>query len=200
MIDPRPFAFWSKCIYTFRPDVSVPPFRAGFDLDEGRLVLTIRGTCDLISAATDLEAFPVPVPGLGFVHGGFWRALEAAWDRLEGAFPGRDPDIITGHSAGGAWAFLVAAKLCLEGRPPKAVIAFAPARPSIGSELADLLAHHEVEVQIYRLGDDQVPNLPPGFDLPGPMTQLGRVDSVLNELDDHAIDHIIASLAERPPA
>jgi len=35
-----------------------------------------------------------------------------------------------------------------------------------------------------------VPNLPPGFALPGPMTQLGRIDSVLRELDDHSITHI----------
>ena len=190
MIDPRPFAFRSKWVYTAVPGVNVPPFRAVVDVEEGRVVLAIRGTCDLISAATDVEALPQRVAGLGLVHGGFWRALEAAWPELERALHERDPDIITGHSAGGAWAFLVAAKLCLAGRPPKAVIAFAPARPSIGSELADLLALHGVEVQIYRLGDDQVPNLPPGFALPGPMTQLGRIDSVLRELDDHSITHI----------
>jgi hypothetical protein len=209
VIDPRPYAALCAEAYD-RTDLAVGEAKALSGYTADGYAVAWQGTRDWRQALADLDAVPHFVPGLGYVPRGFGRLAEAAYPELKRrAEAAGQSSVVSGHSMGGSLAILTGLMLARDGLPPRAIIAFAPARCVLtqsislfGSSSLDqvtpLLARTAVEVQLYRLGGDEVPDLPPGYDIPGTMTQLGRVESLLHELDDHAIAHIGAALADWP--
>ncbi|NJD05745.1 MAG: lipase family protein [Methylococcaceae bacterium] len=147
--------------------------------DEPAVVLAFRGThppqVDNIQDAAsffrdwvnDVRAVPKPVPGLGDVHEGFWDAVDALWtqallDEVERRLqqcPSRRLHV-TGHSKGGAMAYLAAARLHREARPVTAVHTFAAARAGTDS-FAEIYNQAGIPSARYEFGDDLVPHLPP---------------------------------------
>jgi len=106
--------------------------------------------------------------------------------------------VLTGHSLGGALALLLAAKLCLIGRPPASVITFGAPHVSIGGEMADLFDVAGLVPQMYRHGADCVPLLPPtefGWLHPAPLIPIGHpATGILAGEVDHAVARYCAAL------
>eukprot|EP00741_Cyanophora_paradoxa_P000547 tig00000411_g530.t1 len=83
--------------------------------DDERLFVAFRGTSSGRDALVDVTIEPEPVPGLGYVHKGFWNRAKRV--RLESivyaAHQRRKQLVLCGHSLGGAVACLVLARLLL---------------------------------------------------------------------------------------
>lgn len=114
------------------------------------------GTNNIASLLTDIDALTHDAGALGFVHRGTYMALESIWEGLSK----HSPSVIYGHSLGGMLAILYAARLCADGRPPKAVYAFEPAHVSVGDRLKDVFRWSSVNVIITRNGNDIIPIIP----------------------------------------
>lgn len=201
-MDPTPFALLAKGAYHLPHDIDIGSFRARVDDSPLGNCLSIAGTDDIQTAITDIEALlPFRAPEIdSIVPASFWAAAKGAEAEILAIEHRRPLTVVGGHSLGGVLAIYTAALLCLAGRGPLWVFAFAPPRACVGDGMASLFASYGVTLQLYRLGGDEVPELPPGYNHPAALIQLGRVESLLHELDDHAIDHIIAALGERVPA
>ena len=195
MIDPRPYARLAKAAYSHRPyDIDVGSFRAILTDSPLGTALSIAGTDDFETFLTDVKALlPSWDSGLGcWVPSSFRDTVQAAWPEIQAlADYGRTPKVLIGHSLGGVLAVHLAAKMCLAGIAPTVVAAFAPPCAAFDHRLGNLLDDHGVALQLYRLGEDEIPLVPPGGHQPAPLRQLGRAQSLLG---DHAIDHIIAAL------
>ena len=183
---PLAFALLCEEAYTSRADIAHNSARLILRNTEDGCCAAFRGTDDGASALTDLEALPWEARGLGLVHWGFWEAAEGAYDAIHAA----KPDALTGHSLGGALALLIAARLTLDGRPPKVVFTFGAPRISIGSRVREVLK--DVPILMFRHGADIVPELPPGFDHPAVLTEIGMA---VEPIADHAIARYIAALS-----
>src|SRR3972149_6033777 len=96
------------------------------ETDSG-LIVGFQGTDNLSGFITDIAAVPHGAGPLGKVHHGIYESVRSIWKELEPL----SPSVVYGHSLGGAQAIIYAAKLCVEGRPPKAVYAFEPPRVSV---------------------------------------------------------------------
>ena len=200
--DPIPYALLAKGAYTRPHDIDVGSFRARFDDSPLGTCQSIAGTNNIRTALTDIEALvPTFVPELGaWVPASFWAAIAGASNEIDDLRQYRSPKVLGGHSLGAVLALLEGARLCAAGRPPQAIFGFAPPRSEMGNHLAKLFAAHGVAVQLYRLGDDEVTNLPPAYSHPAPLNQLAHPWAPLDELEVHSIDHIITALGGTVPA
>ena len=152
------------------------------------------GTDNLACWLADLDAATVQVPGLGLLHAGFWRAYQGLAGHLMGL---QGVEVALGHSEGAALALLYAGQLCLAGRPPKAVYAFEPPRPSADAVLGKLLAQNGVKVVLTRKGNDVVPLVPRlihPWQLPGQLTAIGHACEPIPNVQDHFIAGVLAAL------
>lgn len=150
------------------------------------LILAFRGTimvetADPVSRLADWlnDADAVPVNGAdlpGLVHKGFCKSLDALWPSVAPALTAaladpanaQKPLYVTGHSKGGAIAYLAAARIAAKLMPAPApfparlqCVTFAAARPGDVSfaQAFDKLVPHAIR---YEYQDDLVPHLPPG--------------------------------------
>ena len=158
------------------------------------LTIGFVGTNDAASVLADIEADVVMVEGLGLLHHGFWRA----YSTLRAKLLALNPDVIYGHSEGGALALIYAADLCLHGKFPRAVYAFEPPRISADATIEDLFLDCITELLLTKNGDDPVPEVPrllQDWQHPAPLTYIGQ-GSVLEAIDDHLIENVIASLIQ----
>jgi hypothetical protein len=134
-------------------------------------LLVFRGTepMNIVNWLTNFEATTRPFPGGGNVHSGFYRNVEALWDRVTDAIAGAsalESLYVAGHSMGGAMAVLAAARLFTPqyaawqplvrgvytfGQPMVGDAAF---KERFGGVLGELLYTH-----VYRR--DLVPHMPP---------------------------------------
>ncbi len=118
----------------------------------------------------------IDAPGIGPVHAGFYLNATAIVAGLR-----ETPDIVCGHSRGGAVGLLVAALLARAGRPPALVVTFGA--PRAGRDLAAAL--QGVDVRQYRHRGDIVPELPPfPYRHAAPLIEIGRGKSTV---DSHAL-------------
>lgn len=157
-----------------------------FGVAADALILAFRGTiivqsADPVSRMSDWlnDADAIPVNGAqlpGLVHRGFCKSLDALWPSIAPVLTAaladpanaQKPLYVTGHSKGGAIAFLAAARIAttmistpqpFPGRLQ--CVTFAAARPGDGTFARefDTLVPHAIR---YEYQDDLVPHLPPG--------------------------------------
>ncbi|MBR8188314.1 alpha/beta fold hydrolase [Burkholderia vietnamiensis] len=193
-MSPRDFALLAQEAYSAKPDIGKADSasRAIVRQTAGGLVVAFPGTDNLDCVAADLDAHPIDVIGLGLVHHGFWKAWGAIAVDVLAAIDGR-PVTLVGHSLGAAIAIMAAAAMVVGGNPPAAVYGFEPPRVSKNGSVAAVLA--AVPLNLFKNGNDIVPDLPPDWEHAGPIRQIGRASLPFPNIADHAIARVIAALA-----
>ncbi|PRE82322.1 lipase family protein [Burkholderia gladioli] len=191
---PHDFALLARDAYTAVPDIGAADSasRAIVRQTAAGLVVAFPGTDNAASWLADLDVLPADVAGIGLVHRGFWRAWSVIAPAIVAAI-GAQPVTLVGHSLGAALAICAAAALTSAGRPPVAVYGFEPPRVAAGPRLALLLA--AVPVYLFRNGNDLVPDVPPGWRHAAPLAHIGTAALPFPNIEDHAIDRVIAALA-----
>lgn len=192
---PRDFAQLAQEAYTATPDIGIADSasRAIVRQTAAGLVIAFRGSDDAAAWIHDFCAVPVPIPGMGVVHLGFHDAWQDIAPQVIAAIGDR-PVTFVGHSLAGAMASLAAATMTLVGKPPAAVWAFEPPRPSFDMTLRVLLK--DVPLHLFRNGSDPVPDMPPGGVHPGLLTHIGKPAGILPDIADHLLVNLIPNLPE----
>lgn len=150
----------------------------------------------------DADCVPVHSIYPGEVHAGFERSVSRLWsrirDRVEELFKGGAPRrlFVTGHSKGGAMAFLAAWRFARElpGDFPIRVITFAAARPGGEAFAKAFMAEPRIRSTRYEMRLDLVPSLPPGPDFSVVAEVIGRL---LPHLDLDRLPRIYVGVGER---
>jgi triacylglycerol lipase len=191
---PRDYAELAQAAYNDPPDIGQvdSASRAIVRQTPGGLVVAFRGSDDAAAWAHDFFAVPVSVPGMGVIHAGFHDAWTDMASQVIAAI-GDQPVTLVGHSLAGAIAEIAAAALVLAGKPPVAVWAFEPPRPSFDLTLRVLLK--DVPLHLYRCGSDPVPDLPPNGVHPGLLTHIGKPAGILPDINDHLLTTVIPLLS-----
>ncbi len=140
-------------------------------------VIVFRGTDNPASLLADGNILTTPTPGLGTLHHGFWQA----WLPLEAQLMALKPQVIAGHSLGGALAIIYAGMLCLSGKPPSAVWCFEPPRVTMDDTLKQVLDKAGVMIFASCNAIDPIPWVPPLMRFPAEYAHIGRLD--LDHLD-----------------
>lgn len=154
-------------------------------------VIAFRGTDDPASILADGDILPTSTPGLGTLHSGFWGAFET----VEAQLMAQRPQVITGHSLGGALAVIYAGMLCLQGHPPSAVYCFEPPRVALDDTLRQILEKSGVMIWASCNVIDLIPWAPPAFRFPGEYAHIGTFDPAhLDPIWYHLIANVIKSL------
>lgn len=160
--------------------------------DDG-VVISIPGTNNIACDLADLDIDVDQVNGLGGLHCGFNDVANDLFDYVLKV----SPDVLTAHSMGAAAALILAGKLCLSGKPPKAVYAFEPPRLTTDTILAQLLKAHNVKLTLTHKGHDVVPMVPRllhDWQHPGQLTRIGTSIHPFPNIEDHMIDSVIEAL------
>lgn len=157
-------------------------------------VAALLGTNDLAALIADIDAVTENVPGLGSIHAGFW----SAFCEISGDLMRLTPQVIVGHSLGGALALIYAGMLCRAGRPPAAVYCFEPPRLCADVTLNALLDSHGVMRWACRNGLDPITELPSWMTLPAPLSPIGQKALIPNLLDYHMMADVMTSLQASP--
>ncbi|WP_069705177.1 lipase family protein [Burkholderia seminalis] len=191
---PRDYALLAQEAYSAKPDIGKADSasRAIVRLTAAGLVVAFPGTDNLDCVAADLDAHPIDVIGIGQVHHGFWKAWGAIAVDVLAAIDGR-PVTLVGHSLGAAIAIMAAAAMVVGGNPPAAVYGFEPPRVSTNGSVAAVL--EKVPINLYKNGNDIVPDLPPGWCHAGSIQQIGRPTLPFANVTDHAIARVIEALS-----
>ncbi|WP_186211178.1 lipase family protein [Burkholderia gladioli] len=191
---PHDYALLAREAYTAPPDIGVADSasRAIVRQTAAGLVVAFPGTDNAASWLADLEVLPVDVAGVGRLHRGFWDAWSVIAPAVVAAIGGQ-PVTLVGHSLGAALAICAAAALTSSARPPVAVYGFEPPRVAAGPRLGLLLAG--VPVNLFKNGNDVVPDVPPGWQHAALLTHIGAPALPFPNVEDHAIDRVIAALA-----
>ncbi|MGS1019760.1 lipase family protein [Burkholderia glumae] len=193
-MSPHDYALLAREAYTAAPDIGVAASasRAIVRHTAGGLVVAFPGTDNAASWLADIDVLPIDVAGVGLVHRGFWDAWSAIAPAVSAAI-GAQPVTLVGHSLGAALAICAAAALTSAGRAPAAVYGFEPPRVAAGPRLELLLAG--VPVHLFKNGNDVVPDVPPGWHHVALLTHIGAPVLPFPNVEDHAIDRVIAALA-----
>ncbi len=191
---PRDYALLAQEAYSAKPDIGKADSasRAIVRQTAAGLVVAFPGTDNLDCVAADLDAHPIDVIGIGQVHHGFWKAWGAIAVDVLAAIDGR-PVTLVGHSLGAAIAIMAAAAMVVGGCPPAAVYGFEPPRVSTNGSVAAVLA--KVPLNLFKNGNDIVPDLPPDWQHAGAIQPIGRPVFPFPNVTDHAIARVISALA-----
>ncbi|WP_321944633.1 alpha/beta fold hydrolase [Burkholderia cenocepacia] len=192
---PRDYALLAQEAYSAKPDIGKADSasRAIVRQTAAGLVVAFPGTDNLDCIAADLDAHPIDVIGIGQVHHGFWKAWDAIAVDVLAAIDGR-PVTLVGHSLGAAIAIMAAAAMVVGGNPPTAVYGFEPPRVSTNGSVAAMLA--KVPLNLYKNGNDIVPELPLDWRHAGQIQHIGRPMFPFPNVTDHAIARVISALPE----
>lgn len=147
--------------------------------EDGYTIIAFRGTDGVLDWARNFLTLPLQV-----IHAGFQISATAAWRRM----PVSDHLILTGHSAGGAIAQLIAAMFLTYGYPILNVTTFGT--PRIYGRHTPLMT----EGVDYRNGNDPVPLFPLELQHPRPVTQLGESSFGIHTLNDHHIENYLKAM------
>ncbi|MCM2538009.1 lipase family protein [Burkholderia glumae] len=191
---PHDFALLAREAYTAVPDIGVADSasRAIVRQTAAGLVVAFPGTDNAATWLADIDVLPIDVAGVGLVHRGFWDAWSAIAPAVAEAIAAQ-PVTLVGHSLGAALAICAAAALTSTGQAPVAVYGFEPPRVAAGPRLGLLLA--AVPVHLFKNGNDVVPDVPLGWHHAAPLTCIGAPALPFPNVEDHAIDRVIAALA-----
>ncbi len=121
--------------------------------------VAIRGTDNMRNVGIDLMGRLVKAKKLGIrLHRGFKLSSEAVYRQLKNLVNRRDPIIITGHSLGGAIAFILGMYLQKDGYPVREVVTFG--QPRVFGKKGIKKYHN---FRLYRVvnRDDIVTRIPP---------------------------------------
>jgi hypothetical protein len=190
---PRDFALLAQEAYSAAPDIGKADSasRAIIRNTAAGLVIAFPGTDNADCLEVDLDFVPVTVPGVGEVHGGFWKAWQAISVPVLATINGK-PVTLVGHSLGAAIAIMAAIEMTVSGNPPAAVYGFEPPRVSPNGNVAALLAG--VKMDLYQNGNDIVPELPPEWSHAAPVIPIGKPAFPFSNFVDHELARVIASL------
>lgn len=190
----RDFALIAQEAYTAAPDIGVEDSasRAIVRHTDVGLVVAFPGTDNVDCWGADFDVMPISLPGVGRVHRGFWDAWQAIALPVMAA-AGNQPVTFVGHSLGAAMAILAAVSMTLAGKPPVAVYGFEPPRVSPDLGIRTLLA--KVDVQIYKNGNDLVPDVPPGWSHAALVNLIGKPALPWPNVRDHALARVLQSLS-----
>ncbi|WP_321950944.1 alpha/beta fold hydrolase [Burkholderia cenocepacia] len=196
---PRDYALLAQEAYSAKPDIGKADSasRAIVRQTVGGLVVAFPGTDNLDCVAADLDAHPIDVIGIGQVHHGFWKAWGAIAVDVIAAIDGR-PVTLVGHSLGAAIAIMAAAAMVVGGHPPAAVYGFEPPRVSTNGSVGAVLA--KVPLNLFKNGNDIVPELPLDWHHAGAIRQIGRPMFPFPNVTDHAIARVIVALTAESAA
>ena len=157
------------------------------------VVVAFRGTDDTSSFLNDIDIIPMDIPNIGKLHSGFWHAWQHISEPIKRAI-GSSNVVFTGHSLGAAIALIAALDCKISGISVRAVYAFEP--PMISP--IDLSSKFNgIDLNLYKNGDDVIPELPIGWKHPGNLIEIGH-DKKFNLffIEDHLIANVIKSLKE----
>lgn len=189
----RDFALLAQEAYSAAPDIgkAESASRAIVRNTAAGLVIAFPGTDNADCLDADLDFVPVTVPGVGQVHGGFWKAWQAISVPVLAAIDGK-PVTLVGHSLGAAIAIMAAIEMTIGGNPPAAVYGFEPPRVAPSGNVAALLA--AVKMNLYKNGNDLIPELPPEWAHAATLIPIGKPSFPFSNLADHAIAKVITAL------
>ena len=195
------YALIAQEVYSAPPDI-------GRESTASRAIIrgdtvAFPGTNNPACMLADMQFDTVSTLSLGRLHKGFWDAYCRIADDLLKLVP----QVVVGHSLGGALALIYAGALCIFGKPPKFVYAFEAPMVSIDSILGDVLKAHGVKVIITHNGDDIVPCIPhldENWQQPGAVTELCKTDypypqiswDAVANIEDHLIQNVINSIKQ----
>lgn len=191
-MSPRDYALIAQEAYSAAPDIGIADSasRAILRNTPQGFCVAFPGTNNLPSWFADLNAMPMTVSGVGRVHSGFWNAWLAIADPVLKAI-GDKPVTFVGHSLGAAIAIMAAATMTAANNSPVAVYGFEPPRVSPDINFRTLLAN--VPVNLYKNGNDLVPDVPLGWNHAAILNRIGIPLSIFPNVQDHAIDRVIAA-------
>lgn len=120
-------------------------------------IVVFRGSKGLLDWRRDLDAHSIIDPEMHHLHHGFSLGMAALATIV---IPTLGPKVyITGHSLGGAHAWLFAAKMVLAKLDPIRVVCFAPPKPG-WADFRNILILSSAELRSYQNQGDPVPDLP----------------------------------------
>lgn len=192
-MNPHDFALIAQEAYTAKPDIgdAGSASRAILRQTDAGLVVAFPGSDNIPCWIADLDAIPIPIPGIGSVHRGFWGAWSAIAPQVIAAV-GKKPVILVGHSLGAAIALMSACSMTVAGMNLGAAYGFEPPRVALGDGVSKLLA--KVPVFLCKNGNDLVPDLPIGFDHGGHVTDIGKAILPIPNVQDHFMDRVLPAL------
>ena len=191
---PVDYARLAQEAYSAKPDIgSAPgPSCAIVRQTADGLVIAFPGTDSVADLLADFDVTPDPVPVLGRIHRGFWKAWSAISPQIEST-AGEAPVTFVGHSLGAALAVIAGAARVASGKPVQAVYGFEPPRVSPEPTINNVLA--KTSVILYKNGNDAVTDVPPLWPQSANLIGIGKPCYPFPNLRDHAIARVIAALA-----
>lgn len=155
---------------------------------DGTLVIAGRGTelANVADIMADIDFLPDYSLTMGMIPRGFHARAIETFPEIVRLTAGR-PFGLVGHSLGGAWALVTAAKLVHAGTPPLVVTTFESPRVGRLGGLIETMAGVD-----FVNGDDPVPLLPLGYPAPRPVTRIGQ--PLLDPIDCHYLRNVRVAL------
>lgn len=158
-------------------------------------VVVFRGSVTKEDWMDNLRALPRHDKDLGWIHGGFLDGTRGAFEELTKHVG--EHVVLTGHSLGGAHAWITAGRFALSGKPVKQVTVFGAPRPGF-QKLADIIKSGGSVNTAYRNHHDPivaVPYLMGLYRRPVELTQLRSAHRGDTPIADHFISRYIAGLS-----
>lgn len=152
--------------------------------EDGHTIIAFRGSDSKLDWARNFLAFP-----LSGKHAGFLASATKAWARV----PSEGPIVLTGHSAGGAIAKLIAAFFVGVGKAPVKVTTFGAPKVFGGIfHSAYEISWHEVAGTDYVNGGDPVPLTPAHYRRIRDLKAIGENSRI--RFEDHLIAEYLTSM------
>lgn len=134
--------------------------RIAYDVNRLLWTIAFRGTDEPGDWLDNARAVPWWMPGVGWVHKGFLRSMEALEEELLLVMAMAPyPVLVCGHSKGGAEATLFTARAIMRDCPPIGLVTFGAPRCGVGSSLARVI-NPVVPTWRFESGADGVVHVP----------------------------------------